>query len=245
MILAILLCYLYNAPLPSIKFRPLWLPSWISEWKDFSNFESISLWCFPSSFGSIQLTVWEEIFEEWMVAILYIGTERFLQFWISMSPRLLPSSFGSIRLMVWEMSFEEFQDGRCYGSHLGYWNGTILAILNTCVIVMPPIKFWPNPTYSLGGDVAWRISRWPPWPSWIWERYDFSNSESLCHFDASHQVLAQSNLGFGRRCRLKNLGYQIGTILAILNLHVATMSSTKFQLNPTYGSGGDIENVQS
>ena len=53
------------------------------------------------------------------------------------------------------MSFEEFQDSR-HGGHLGYWDGTILAILN------------------------------------------------LCHCDASHQVLAQSNLRFGRRCRLKN-----------------------------------------
>ena len=41
-------------------------------------------------------------------------------------------------------------------------------------------------------------------PSWILERNDFSNSESLCHCDASHQVLAQSNLRFGRRLRLKN-----------------------------------------
>ena len=46
------------------------------------------------------------------------------------------------------MSFEEFQDG----SHLGYWNGTILAILNLFVTVMPPIKFQLNPTYGLGGD---------------------------------------------------------------------------------------------
>ena len=38
------------------------------------------------------------------------------------------------------MSFEEFQDGR-HGSHLGYRNGMILAILNLCVTVMPPIKF--------------------------------------------------------------------------------------------------------
>ena len=39
--------------------------------------------------------------------------------------------------MVWEeMLFEEFQSG-----HLGYRNGTILAILNLCVTVMPPIKF--------------------------------------------------------------------------------------------------------
>ena len=50
------------------------------------------------------------------------------------------------------MSFEEFQDGR-YG-HLGYLNGTILAILNLCVTVIFSIKFWLNPTYGLGGGVA-------------------------------------------------------------------------------------------
>ena len=42
--------------------------------------------------------------------------------------------------MVWEMSFEEFQDG-CHGGHLGYQTGTILAILNLYVTVMPPINF--------------------------------------------------------------------------------------------------------
>ena len=34
-------------------------------------------------------------------------------------------------------------------------------------------------------------------------------------------------------------------ILAILNLYVATMPLTKFQLNPIYGSGGDVEKVKS
>ena len=49
--------------------------------------------------------------------------------------------------MVWEeMSFEEFQ--------AGHWNGMILVILNLCVTVMPPIKFWINPTYGLGGNVV-------------------------------------------------------------------------------------------
>ena len=58
--------------------------------------------------------------------------------------------------MVWEeMLFEEFQDD-ARGGHPGYQNGMILAILNLCVTVMPPIKFWLNLTYSLGGDV-------PPW----------------------------------------------------------------------------------
>ena len=137
-----------------------------------------------------------------------------------MSLWCLPSSFGSIRLRVWEMLFEEFQYGR-HGNHLGYWNGweemmflrgghlgyrngTILAILNLCITVMLPIKFQLNLTYGLG-DVVWRISIWPPWrPSWILEWNDFSNSESLCHCDASHQVSAQSDLRFGRRCHLKN-----------------------------------------
>ena len=41
-----------------------------------------------------------------------------------------------------------------------------------------------------------------------------------------------------------HLGYQNRTILAILNLNVATMPPTKFQLNPTYGSG-DVKNVKS
>ena len=82
------------------------------------------------------------------------------------------------------MSFEEFQDGR----HLGYPKGTILAILNLYVAPIPPIKFRLKLTYGF----------------WISEQNNFSNSESLCHCDASHQVLAQSNLRFGRRCRLKN-----------------------------------------
>ena len=75
---------------------------------------------------------------------------------------------------------------------------------------MPQIKLRLNLTYSLGGDVPlWR-------PSWLPERYDFSNSESPCHCDASHQVLAQSDLRFGRRCRLKN--FKISAMAAILNI---------------------------
>ena len=39
------------------------------------------------------------------------------------------------------------------GDVIGYRNGRILAILNLCVTVMFPIKFWLNPTYGLEGDV--------------------------------------------------------------------------------------------
>ena len=77
-----------------------------------------------------------------------------------------------------------------------------LAILDLYVALMLPIKFWLNPTYSLGGDVVWRIS--PLWPSWISEWNNFSNYEFLYCSDASHQVLAQSDLRFGKRCLLKN-----------------------------------------
>ena len=43
----------------------------------------------------------------------------------------------TIREQTW---FEDFQDGH-HGSHLGYQNKMILAILNLYVAPMPPIKF--------------------------------------------------------------------------------------------------------
>ena len=62
-------------------------------------------------------------------------------------------------ITVWEeLLFKEFQDGR----HLGYRNGLILVILNLYAAPTPPIKFRLNLTYGLGGDVVWRIWRWPP-----------------------------------------------------------------------------------
>ena len=67
------------------------------------------------------------------------------------------------------MSFEEFQDG-VHGGHLGYRNGTTLAILNLYVA---------------------------PMPSWISEWNDFCNSESLCHCDASHHVSGNRTKGLG------------------------------------------------
>ena len=45
----------------------------------------------------------------------------------------------------------------------------------------------------------------PMRPSRISEWKGFSKSESLCYCDASYQVLAKSDLRFGRGCRLKIL----------------------------------------
>ena len=137
------------------------------------------------------------------------------------------------------MLFEEFQDGHP-GGHLGYRNGTILAISNLCVTVMPPIKFQLNWT-GFKRRCYLKISRWLPWqPYWISERNDFSNFESLCHCDASHRF---SSIGQGLRGDViwrfqdgrpgSHLGYRNGMILAILNLCVTVMPSIKFQLNWT------------
>ena len=79
-----------------------------------------------------------------------------------------------------EMSFEEFQNG-CHGGHLGYRNGTILAILNLYNAPMPPIKFLLNLTW-FGRRCRLKNFKMAPWRlSWISERNDCSNSESLSY----------------------------------------------------------------
>ena len=115
-----------------------------------------------------------------------------------------------------QMSFQDFPAGH-HGSHFRYWNGMNLAILNLHVTPMPPTMFGLNPAYHSGVDVVWRFSRWPPWrSSWILEQNSFSNSESPCYSDASHQVSAPSDLQFGRRCCLKI--FKMTDMAAILDI---------------------------
>ena len=47
----------------------------------------------------------------------------------------------------------------------------------------------------------------------------------------------------GRLC--DHIRYRNRTILAMLNVNVATVPPTKFQLNPTYDPGEYVENVKS
>ena len=183
--------------------------SWISERNAFSNFESLCH-CDASHQVTAQSDrVWEE-----MSLNNHLGYRN-----------------GRILAIL------NFHVATMPGGHLGYGNRTILAILSLYNSQKPPIVFQLNLTDCLGLDVVWRVSRWQPWrPSWISDRKDFSNSESLCHCDASYQVLAQSNFRFGRRYCLKNfgrLGYRNGTSLAILNLCVTVMPPIKLQLNRT------------
>ena len=44
-------------------------------------------------------------------------------------------------------------------------------------------------------------------------------------------------------CHGGHLGYQNKMILAVLNLHVASMPPTNFQLNPTYHSGAAVVDI--
>ena len=84
------------------------------------------------------------------------------------------------------------------------------------------------------------------------ERNDSSNFESLCHCDAPPSSFSSIGLKVWEEMSFEefegrpggHLGYRNRMILAILNLPVTTMPPTKFQLNPTYGSG-DVENVKS
>ena len=45
---------------------------------------------------------------------------------------------------------------------------------------------------------------------------NLSNSESLCHYNASHQVSAKSNILFGKSCHLKN--FKIAAMAATLDI---------------------------
>ena len=97
-----------------------------------------------------------------------------------------------------KLTIEDLQDG-CCGSHHGYPNKMVLAILNSsfnspCFPNVSHQVSALNPIYCSEADVFSRFSCWPPWwPSWILEWNKFNNSKSPCHPNASYQVWAQSN----------------------------------------------------
>ena len=89
-----------------------------------------------------------------------------------------------------------FQDGY-RGSRLVYRNGTVLAILYLYVYPVPPTK----PTYPSWADM--KIFKMATMAAILnIARNDFSSSESPCCSDASHQISAQTDLRFDRRCCL-------------------------------------------
>ena len=67
---------------------------------------------------------------------------------------LMPHIKFQLNLKIQEkMVFEQFQECH-HGGHPGYWNGTILAILNLHVNSKLPTKFGLHPTLRAGADVV-------------------------------------------------------------------------------------------
>ena len=75
---------------------------------------------------------------------------------------------------------------------------------------------------------------------------DFSNSESLCHCDASNQVFGSTQLMVWEEMSFElfqdgvQLGYGNKMILAILSLYNSPKPPIKFQFNLTYCLGLDV-----
>ena len=99
----------------------------------------------------------------------------FQLFFIYKSPRCFLASLESIGLSVQEKKRKiDFQDG-CHGGYLGFPMGMILAIFDLQVTLMLSSKFGVNWPFCSGEEAKNRFSRWPPWwPSWIYDRHDFS-----------------------------------------------------------------------
>ena len=158
--------------------------------------------CLPSSFSSIWHGLGEDVI--WRFTRWPTWRPSWISEWNDFNNSKPPCGPYAIH-PVWAQGFGADVVSRFSRWHLVQTNVMILAILNLYVAMMLPIKLQLNPTYGSEGDVVWRISKWlPRRPSWIMERSNFSNSESLCCSNASHQVSAQSKLQFGRRCRFKN-----------------------------------------
>ena len=117
---------------------------------------------------------------------------------------------------------------------------------------IPPLPF---PVTGIAGlaqmeaNISWTSRRpsphptTPRWrPSWISDRNNFSYFWSTSHLDASYQVSSQLAFWIRRSGNKKkkkdfpDLGFPIGTILAIFGLQVIPLLPTKFQANWPFGS---------
>ena len=146
--------------------------------------------CLPPNFGSIWLTLWEQMRLEGFqdCPLVNVTAFRWEQNGFCYSESLCGPNASH---QVWAQSDVEF------GSKCGFkifklqpswtakWNNFSNSESLCCSYASHQVSAQSN--LGLGGDVVWRISRWlPRWTSWTSEWNDFSNSESLCHSDASH-----------------------------------------------------------
>ena len=170
-----------------------------------------------------------------MTNILDTQTERIEQFWISMSPRNLPSHFSLIWPSIWEMCLEEFPDGR----HLGYQNGTNLVNLNLYFAPIPPVKYQAQSDLPFGRCRLKNFEMAAILDIEMERIYKFWMSISLRYLLSSFSLIWL----FVREMSFKDgrhLGCRNGTSLAILNFLIVPIPPSKFQLNLTFRSGGDV-----
>ena len=105
---------------------------------------------------------------------------------------------------------------------------------------------------GLGDEAKNRFLRWQPWrPFWIYNRHYSSYFWSTSHLNASYQAFKSTGLSVQLKKRKidfqddghgGHLGFPIGTILAIFDLQVTLMLSTKFQVNWLLGLGEEVKN---
>ena len=127
--------------------------------------------CLPPSFSSIRLSIrgqmrFTDFQDGHLGGHLRYQTRTILAIWNLCVTLMPPIKFGSIRIMVWEeMSkfglnqthhweqtwFEDFQN--CHHRAILDIRMNDLSNSDYLCCSNPPIKFQPNPTYSLGQDV--------------------------------------------------------------------------------------------
>ena len=118
---------------------------------------------------------------------------------------------------------------------------------------MLPTKFQVSRLFISGKEGKNRFSRWQQWqPSWISDRIDYISFFVIIYKspDASFQVQVSWPLSSGEEAKTRfsrwphdrHLGFPIGTILAIFELQVTLMLSTKFWISWHFGSGEEAKN---
>ena len=109
----------------------------------------------------------------------------FSYFWSTSHPDASYQVLESAGLSAQEKQKTDFQDGG-HGGQLGFPIGTTLTTFDLQITPMLPTKFRVNWHLGLGEEAKNRFSRWLPWwPSWIYDRRDFSYFLSTSHIDAS------------------------------------------------------------
>ena len=169
--------------------------------------------CLPPSLGSIQLTIWKQMwFEDFQDGHSgsHLGYHNRTIFLCCSDASHQVSAQSDLRF------------GRCLWrfSRWPSWRPSWISELNDFSNLNSPCgpnashQVWAQSDLGFRSRCGFKIFKMVTWPSWISERNDFSNSESLSCSNASHHVSAQWDMVW--KCPLKNL--EMAAMVAILDL---------------------------